>query len=101
MTLERGDVAKMIISALLLFFFVFVCTQIYVYHGKAKEAQAAYNSEASRLVEAQADHENLKKEYSYYLNPVNLEKELKARFNYHEAGEKTLILVPQGAQTSD
>lgn len=101
MTLERGDVAKIVISTLLLLFFIFVCTQIYIYHGKAAAAKEAYAAAQAKLQTTQADSEKLQKDYAYYLNPVNFIKELKARFNYQTPGEKSIILVPPSATSSN
>jgi hypothetical protein len=98
MTFERGDVAKIIISGLLFLFFAFVATQIYVYSGKAKAARVTYDAAAAKLDATQKDNQKLKEELTYYLNPLNMAKELKARFNYREEGEKTLILVPKEGQ---
>ena len=93
--MQPGDVAKIVISALLFLFLVFMGTQIYVYASKAQDAGAAYASAKARLEETQKDHDKLQADLHYYSDPANLEKELKARFNYHLPGERTLILVPQ------
>ena len=37
-------------------------------------------------------------EIEYFKNPNNLEKELRARFNYAAAGEKMIIVVPKKSQ---
>lgn len=34
----------------------------------------------------------------YFANPVNLEKELRGRFNYKKPGEKLIIVVPPKAE---
>jgi hypothetical protein len=101
MTLERGDVAKIVISALLLLFLIFVCTQIYTYHAKAAAARATYGAAQTKLQTTESDHDKLEREYKYYLNPLNLAKELKARFNYQDPGEKSLILVPASTSTGN
>ncbi len=38
---------------------------------------------------------SLKSDLEYYLNPVNFAKEIKDRFNYRQAGEKMIIIVPR------
>ncbi len=93
--MQSGDVAKIVISVLLFLFLAFVGTQIYVYSGKAEDASAAYATAKNRLDETQHDHDTLESELRYFSNSTNLEKELKARFNYHLPGEKTMILVPK------
>lgn len=93
--MQPGDIAKIVISVLLFLFLAFVGTQIYIYSGKADSAQAAYDAAKARLEATQKDHDQLVSDLKYYSNPVNLEKELRARFNYHAPGERTMILVPQ------
>ena len=53
-----------------------------------------------KLDQARADQIEFQSELDYYLNPVNLEKELRARFNYRAPDEKLIILVPRGSSTS-
>ena len=48
----------------------------------------ASNTQAVLVARAEAD------------NPANLEKELRARFNYREPGEKLIIIVPQAGSGS-
>jgi hypothetical protein len=99
--MQRGDIAKIVISSLLFLFLLFVAGQIYAYYGRMKEAQANYDSAKVRYDEVRKEHENLAAELRYYMNPLNLEKELRARFNFRAPGEKTLILVPEGGKVSD
>ena len=40
------------------------------------------------------ENTNLKSDIEYFSIPENLEKELKSKFNYKEAGEKMIIVVP-------
>jgi hypothetical protein len=46
------------------------------------------------------DKTRIDSENQFLANPDNLEKELKARFNYHQPGEKEIILVPPEHPTS-
>ncbi|MEX2033156.1 MAG: hypothetical protein WD889_01170 [Candidatus Colwellbacteria bacterium] len=41
------------------------------------------------------DNADLKEKIGYYSNPRNLEKELRARFNYRLPNEKLIIVVPK------
>ena len=99
--MQRGDIAKIVISVLLFLFLIFIAGQIYAYYGRMKEAQSTYDAVKVRHDEVRKEHDNLAAELRYYMNPANLEKELRARFNFRAAGEKTLILVPEGAKISD
>jgi hypothetical protein len=99
--MQRGDIAKIVISVLLFLFLLFVSVQIYTYHIRAGEAKANYNSAKERYDAVERDHATLADELLYYSNPLNLEKELRARLNYHAPGEKTIILVPKASSTSN
>lgn len=59
--------------------------------GLSKEMKAV-NKELT-LVET--DNNDLREKLNYYSNPRNLEKELRARFNYRLPNEKLIIVVPK------
>jgi len=40
------------------------------------------------------ENQSLKAQIDYYLDPANLEKELKSRYNYRRSDEKMMIIVP-------
>lgn len=52
----------------------------------------------ARLAAAKIQEANLQAQTEYLSNPANLEKELRAEFNYTKPGEKMIIIVP--AQTA-
>lgn len=43
----------------------------------------------------QSDNEELYSQIEYYSDPHNLEKELRARFNYRLPNEKLIIVIPE------
>lgn len=47
------------------------------------------------LKNLQKDNLSLQAQINYFQNPENLLKLLKSQFNYREAGEKLIILVPK------
>ena len=49
---------------------------------------------------AQLSQTQLQEDYEFYSIPENLEKELRARFNYRAVGEKMIIIVPETATSS-
>ena len=53
-----------------------------------------------KLQKSQVEHEKLRADIEYYSNSENLEKELRARFNYREPGERMKIIVAPQPQTS-
>lgn len=97
--MPRPDFTKIAIAGALLLFLVFALWQIYVFHGRRAEARARYEAVARELLDAREDNDRLKAELEYYSKPENLEKELRARFNYRDPGEKTLIFVPSSTST--
>ena len=58
------------------------------------ELRAQYEELESRLEETNAAKAALKADLEYFQNPRNLEKELRARFNYRSPDEKIIIIVP-------
>jgi hypothetical protein len=54
----------------------------------------------TRLTKAQYDEANLQSEVQYLANPLNLEKELRARFNYKKPGETMIVIVPAETSTA-
>lgn len=74
--------------------FAFLGTQLYSSLGYQKKLAAELGVLEKKLEEVNADGAALRADIDYYGNPENLEKELRARFNYHKAGEVFLILIP-------
>ncbi len=75
---------------------VLICVlgmQIYTLLSQTRAAQKNFAEVENKLKEARADQSAFTADLDYYLNPQNLRKELKGRFNYKEPGEKMLILV--------
>ncbi len=89
-------IAAVILSGLL----IFLGTQIYAFLGKEKALQKDFSDLKARLDAAKLDEAKLQADLNYYLNPANLEKELRARFNYKAPDEKLLILVPRNNSTT-
>ena len=54
----------------------------------------------ANLTKAQAQETSLQQENAYLSNPVNLEKELRARYNYKKPGETMVIIVPATKTTT-
>ncbi|MDO8537120.1 MAG: hypothetical protein Q7R94_02650 [bacterium] len=88
-------VAVIVLSGLLLV----LGTQIYVFLGKDGKVLQDFLDFKTKLETAKVDQVKLQAELDYYLNPTNLEKELRARFNYRAPDEKLLILVPRNVSS--
>jgi len=73
---------------------IFMGVGIFGFVKQEHELGSDLASVQARLTKAQADETELQSESQYLANPVNLEKELRARFNYKKPGEKMIIIVP-------
>ncbi len=58
-------------------------------------AQQSLMGIEAKLDKAKKESATLEANLKYFTQPENLEKEMRARFNYRSAGEKLLILVPK------
>jgi hypothetical protein len=65
-----------------------------------KQLSADLSEIEARFNKAQYDAATLQAEVKYLANPLNLEKELRGRFNYKKPGEKMIIIVPKESYTS-
>ncbi|MDP3948460.1 MAG: hypothetical protein Q8Q17_00750 [bacterium] len=73
--------------------------EIYYFSRKNSVDETRYNKIKAELGQVQTDYDKMRENMDYYLNPGNLEKELKARFNYRTAGEKMFIIVQPTTST--
>ena len=85
---------------ILLFLLLVIGSQIYAYWVRARASETELEKLQGDLARARIEEEKLKADLLYYQNPANLEKELRARFNYRDPGEKLIILVPSTSTTS-
>lgn len=90
------------VAAIILFGLLLVLgTQIYSFFGRERDIRHEFSEFKEKLENAKLDQEKFRAELGYYLNPANLEKELRARFNYKSPGEKLIIIVPRNETTTD
>jgi uncharacterized protein YfcZ (UPF0381/DUF406 family) len=75
-------------------FSVLLGYQIYLFYGSRGEAMHEYQVMEAKASQAKTDRDKLRAEIEYFSHPENLEKELRARFNYRRQDEKMFILVP-------
>jgi cell division protein FtsB len=90
-------IAAIVLLSLVL---VFMGTSIYKFVVEEHSLNVDLADVASRLTKAQADETDLQAETQYLANPLNLEKELRARFNYKKPGETMIIIVPAQSSTA-
>ncbi len=78
-------------------FVLFLAYQIYFFGQKGRVAQREYDALHAEFQDTERRYQSIQSDFVYYLNPKNLEKELRARFNYRAIGEKMIIIVPRQA----
>ncbi len=91
---------KIILAVILSLFLAFLLYQTWSFAGKENAAGKGAIAMQAELQEAQADLSSLQSDYEFLQNPDNLEKELRARFNYKIPGEKLVIIVPPSSTTT-
>ncbi len=91
---------KPVLTVILGLFMAFLLVQNYLFWRRGREAETKFGELQAELKTTKEDFNNLRAEYEYFLNPENLEKELRARFNYKSGGETLMILVPKTASSS-
>lgn len=87
------------IIAILSIFLIFLIVQVVSYTTKRAEVLKKYNEVKSSYTSSTAESSALQSNYEYYQNPANLEKELRARFNFKKQGENMIIIVPQASSS--
>jgi len=92
---------RLVMSIILAVFLVFLGVQIVSFYREEGRVARVSEQAAAELKRAVQDRDTLEADFRYFLDPVNLEKELRARFNYRAPGEKLIIIVsPQSSTTS-
>ena len=91
---------KIVISLMLAAVLVFVATQVVFFMREERSLSQALTDTKHRLQDAQTEEQDLSAEVSYLADPANLEKELRARFNYAKPGETMIVIVPSSTATS-
>lgn len=67
---------------------------------RQRELDQKFRELQIKLQKAQLDFETLQGDIDFYSNKENLEKELRARFNYRGPDEELIIIVPKESQSS-
>jgi hypothetical protein len=92
--------SKVLVIAALGIFLTAVWFETYIFYGRRKTARNELQALQGRMTAAREDRGRLDREVEYLSHPANLEKELRARFNYRDVGEKLMILVPTASSSS-
>ena len=79
---------------------IFVGLRAYDFFRDERDLTQNLADVQTRLAAAKASEADLEAQTQFLSNPVNMEKELRANFNYTKPGEKMIIMVPPaGAPT--
>jgi cell division protein FtsB len=90
------------IAAIVVLSILLIALGVQVYSFVAQEGSLGNElaDVQTNLTKAQTEEASLQDENQYLSNPVNLEKELRARFNYKKPGETMVIIVPSSSSTA-
>ncbi|MEK7174120.1 MAG: hypothetical protein AAB759_00455 [Patescibacteria group bacterium] len=91
---------RLVIVVLLAGAIVFLGVNVWSFAGRSAAAERTFAEIETRLAKAEADKRLLEADADYYTNPTNLEKELRARFNYRAPGETMIVIVPTKPTTT-
>jgi hypothetical protein len=90
---------RLVISIILGSFLLFLALQSHLFYERGALAESELREVETQLEKVKNDSEAIRSDREYYANPMNLEKELRARFNYRSGDEQILILVPGSSTT--
>ena len=83
----------------LFFLFVILVFSLLFIEGNSlwqdkKKVQEQYDQMAAEVLRAEKERGQLSADLEYLSIPINFEKEIRSRFNFHFKDEKTIIVVP-------
>ncbi len=84
---------RLVITGALVVLLIFVVYQVYKLHRQEQALAGELGTLTDQLASMSAENDRLRGDLTYYERPENLEKELRARFNYALPGEKMAIIV--------
>lgn len=74
--------------------------ELYSLWVRNRAATSDLQQAQKKLQEVKIDQDRLQAELNYLANPMNLEKEVRSRFNLKLPGEKAVIIVPKTTSTT-
>ena len=81
-------------------FLIVLGVQVYSFVAQEWSLGSELADVQMNLTKAQAQETSLQEENQYLSNPENLEKELRARFNYKKPGETMVIIESDASSTT-
>ncbi len=85
---------KHFIMIILSIILIALLVQVYLIFRERNQLRKEFRSLTEKSENLAEENEKIKSEIEYYSNPENLEKELRAKFNYKKIGEKMMIIAP-------
>lgn len=95
------EVKKVLAGGILILTVTAVGYQVYCIDKKRRALNAEYEKKTLEYTTIEAENGSLQDKLDYYAEEHNLEKELRARYNYRAPEEKMIIVVPQGAKNEE
>lgn len=86
--------------AVLMLVLIFVGMKVYSFWGQEKQLSRDLADIEARLAAAKTNEANLQSDVKYLTNPLNLEKEIRSRFNYKKQGETMVVIVSDQSSTA-
>lgn len=90
---------KVAAVVVLSFFLVIIGWQVLSFIREESRLGSQLADVQANLAKAKVQEASLQEENQYLSNPLNLEKELRARFNYKKPGEQMIIIVPPASSS--
>jgi len=85
---------KLVAIIILSIVLIGISVQIYFIFKERNQLKTELGGLNGRLAALVKENSDLQSDIEYFSYPENLQKELKAKFNYKEPGEKMMIIVP-------
>jgi len=85
---------KLITIIILVIVLIGISVQIYFILKERNQLKTELDGLSSRLASVTKENSDLNSDIEYFSYPENLQKELKAKFNYKNPGEKMMIITP-------
>ncbi|MFH1162423.1 MAG: septum formation initiator family protein [Candidatus Jorgensenbacteria bacterium] len=73
---------------------------VYTLASEQNALESDWEGLQATLVALQSENASLREKIEYFRQPENLLKEVKSQFNYTEAGEKLLIIIPPASTST-
>jgi len=87
---------KKLIYLVFAILFFSIAYEIYTIDSDRRDLKREMASVVDEKEFVEEENSRLEEQVDYFSNPRNLEKELRARFNYRLPYEKLIIVIPEG-----